>query len=167
MMRVVLMSRAGVAAAQRNAATSNYQHTAGRGPRAERIRYSRTRGSGRTCRARRTWRACASGSHRGRRGGKAGGVPRGTRAALRQGGCPRPGAASAGRAPPSTEPSPLSAREAEVLRLVAGGLTSKEIGRRLFVAPSTVNQHVRSIFHKLGADTRAQAVAVAAQQGLL
>jgi DNA-binding NarL/FixJ family response regulator len=72
--------------------------------------------------------------------------------------------------PPSaqrTEPNLLSAREAEVLRLVAQGRSSKEIGRRLFLSPSTVNHHIQSIFNKLGVDTRAQAVAVAGQQGLL
>jgi predicted ATPase/DNA-binding CsgD family transcriptional regulator len=63
--------------------------------------------------------------------------------------------------------SPLTAREQEVLRLVAEGRSSKEIGRRLFLSPSTVNHHIQSIFNKLGVDTRAQAVAVAAQQGLL
>jgi predicted ATPase/DNA-binding CsgD family transcriptional regulator/transcriptional regulator with XRE-family HTH domain len=66
-----------------------------------------------------------------------------------------------------TEPSLLSAREAEVLRLVAQGHSSKEIGRRLFLSPSTVNHHIQAIFNKLGVDTRAQAVAVAGQQGLL
>jgi DNA-binding CsgD family transcriptional regulator len=63
--------------------------------------------------------------------------------------------------------SPLTAREQEVLRLVAEGRSSKAIGRQLFLAPSTVNQHITSIFNKLSADTRAQAVAVAAQRGLL
>jgi DNA-binding NarL/FixJ family response regulator len=54
-----------------------------------------------------------------------------------------------------------------VLRLVAQGLSSKAIGQRLFISASTVNQHVSAIFQKLGVDTRAQAVAVAAQRGLL
>jgi DNA-binding CsgD family transcriptional regulator len=63
--------------------------------------------------------------------------------------------------------SPLSPRETAVVRLVAEGLTSKEIGRRLFIAPSTVNYHLTSIFNKLGVDTRAQAVAVAIQRDLL
>jgi DNA-binding CsgD family transcriptional regulator len=66
-----------------------------------------------------------------------------------------------------TDPNLLSAREREVLRLVAEGCSSKEIGRRLFLSPSTVNHHMQSIFHKLGVDTRAQAVAVATQRGLL
>ena len=63
--------------------------------------------------------------------------------------------------------SPLTPREREVLRLVAQGLSSKAIGRQLFLAPSTVNYHLTSVFNKLGVDTRAQAVAVAAQRGLL
>ncbi|MGO8948022.1 MAG: helix-turn-helix transcriptional regulator [Ktedonobacterales bacterium] len=64
-------------------------------------------------------------------------------------------------------PSPLSAREQEVLRLVAEGLSSKAIGQQLFIAPSTVNYNLTSIFNKLGVNSRAQAVAVAAQRGLL
>jgi predicted ATPase/DNA-binding CsgD family transcriptional regulator/DNA-binding XRE family transcriptional regulator len=64
-------------------------------------------------------------------------------------------------------PSPLSAREQEVLRLVAEGLSSKAIGHQLFIAPSTVNYNLTSIFHKLGVNSRAQAVAIAAQRGLL
>jgi DNA-binding CsgD family transcriptional regulator len=54
-----------------------------------------------------------------------------------------------------------------VLRLVAKGLSSKAIAQQLFIAPSTVNYNLNSIFHKLGVNSRAQAVAVAAQRGLL
>ena len=61
----------------------------------------------------------------------------------------------------------LTERGQEVLRLVADGLSSKAIGRQLFIAPSTVNYHLTSVFHKLGVETRAQAVAVATQRGLL
>jgi DNA-binding NarL/FixJ family response regulator len=61
----------------------------------------------------------------------------------------------------------LTTREAEVLRLVAQGYSSKEVGKQLFLSPSTVNHHIQSIFNKLGVDTRAQAVAVAAQRSLL
>jgi DNA-binding NarL/FixJ family response regulator len=68
---------------------------------------------------------------------------------------------------PPAVPSPLSAREQEVLRLVAKGLSSKAIGHQLFIAPSTVNYNLTSIFHKLGVSSRAQAVAIAAQRGLL
>jgi DNA-binding CsgD family transcriptional regulator len=70
------------------------------------------------------------------------------------------------REPPHQE-NPLSEREREVLRLVAEGMTSRAIGERLFIAPSTVNYHLTAIFNKLGVDTRAQAVAIALQRGLL
>jgi DNA-binding CsgD family transcriptional regulator/tetratricopeptide (TPR) repeat protein len=62
---------------------------------------------------------------------------------------------------------PLTAREREVLRLVAQGLSSKAIGRQLFIAASTVKYYLTSVFNKLGVGTRAQAVAVAVQRGLL
>jgi DNA-binding NarL/FixJ family response regulator len=62
--------------------------------------------------------------------------------------------------------NPLSEREREVLRLVADGLTSKQIGQRLFISHRTVDRHLTSIFNKLVVDTRAQAVAVAARDGL-
>jgi predicted ATPase/DNA-binding NarL/FixJ family response regulator len=61
----------------------------------------------------------------------------------------------------------LSKREDEVLQLVAEGLTNKEIAQRLIVTESTVKTHVTSVFNKLGVDSRAQAVAVAAHQGFL
>ncbi len=61
----------------------------------------------------------------------------------------------------------LSAREREVLRLVADGLPTKQISLSLSITERTVKFHVNSIFRKLGADNRAQAVALAAQRGLL
>jgi predicted ATPase/DNA-binding CsgD family transcriptional regulator len=61
----------------------------------------------------------------------------------------------------------LSARESEVLRLVAEGLSDKEISDRLFITERTVRYHLTSIFSKLGADNRTQAVALARQQSLL
>jgi DNA-binding NarL/FixJ family response regulator len=61
----------------------------------------------------------------------------------------------------------LSAREREVLHLVAEGLPTKQIARSLSITERTVKFHVNSIFHKLGAENRAQAVALAAQRGLL
>jgi DNA-binding NarL/FixJ family response regulator len=61
----------------------------------------------------------------------------------------------------------LSAREREVLRLVADGLPTKQIAVSLSISERTVKFHVNSIFHKLGAENRAQAVALAAQRGLL
>jgi predicted ATPase/DNA-binding CsgD family transcriptional regulator len=53
----------------------------------------------------------------------------------------------------------LAKREAEVARLVADGLTNKEIGARLFISEHTVDSHVRSILNKLGCSSRAQIAA--------
>ena len=60
----------------------------------------------------------------------------------------------------------LSAREREVLRLVATGRSNKEIASALQIAERTVKFHVTAIFNKLGADNRAQAVAIAIERGL-
>ena len=68
---------------------------------------------------------------------------------------------------PRIRGSGLSQREREVLRLVAEGLPTKQIALSLSISERTVKFHVNSIFHKLGADNRAQAVALAAQRGLL
>jgi predicted ATPase/DNA-binding CsgD family transcriptional regulator len=51
---------------------------------------------------------------------------------------------------------PLAKREAEVARLVADGMSNKQIGTRLFISERTVDSHVRSILNKLGVNTRAQ-----------
>lgn len=61
----------------------------------------------------------------------------------------------------------LSGRETQVLRLIADGLSTKQIARELGITDRTVKFHVSSILNKLGADTRAQAVALAARRGLL
>jgi len=63
--------------------------------------------------------------------------------------------------------STLSARERAVLRLVADGMISKKIARQLSITERTVKFHINSILNKLGAETRAQAVAKAAERGLL
>jgi two-component system, NarL family, nitrate/nitrite response regulator NarL len=70
-------------------------------------------------------------------------------------------------APSSAEKGVLSAREHEVLELVADGLSNKLIAEQLGVSEHTVKFHVRSLLDKLGADTRADAVARAARRGLL
>jgi DNA-binding NarL/FixJ family response regulator len=50
----------------------------------------------------------------------------------------------------------LGQRETEVARLLAGGLSNKEIGARLFISERTVDSHVRNILNKLGFSSRAQ-----------
>ncbi|MBT2447290.1 response regulator transcription factor [Streptomyces sp. ISL-43] len=61
----------------------------------------------------------------------------------------------------------LSEREVSVLRLVAEGATNAEIGRRLFVAESTVKTHLLRVFGKLEVTDRTAAVTTAMRQGLL
>ncbi len=62
---------------------------------------------------------------------------------------------------------PLSPRERELLELVAAGLSNKGIARRLGVSINTVKYHLASIFAKLDARTRAEAVSAAARRGEL
>lgn len=60
----------------------------------------------------------------------------------------------------------LSEREKEVLKLVASGYTSTEIGSRLAISGQTVNTHIKNIYRKLNVRTRAQAVSFATNRGL-
>lgn len=62
---------------------------------------------------------------------------------------------------------PLSKRELEILRLVAAGLSNREISERLFLALSTVKGHNRNIFEKLQVQRRTEAVARARELGLI
>ena len=68
---------------------------------------------------------------------------------------------------PSQEPSTLTPREHDVLRLLAEGLSNKEIGERLFISQNTAANHVRSILTKTGTANRTQAAVFAADEGLL
>jgi len=61
----------------------------------------------------------------------------------------------------------LTAREREVLQLIADGRSNKEIGTRLRIAERTAKFHVTAILAKLGADNRAQAVAIAKERRLI
>jgi DNA-binding CsgD family transcriptional regulator len=61
----------------------------------------------------------------------------------------------------------MTAREIEILRLVADQLTNKDIADRLFVSVRTVHAHLRSIFRKLGVTSRAAAGRRAAELDLL
>ena len=69
--------------------------------------------------------------------------------------------------PRHEQPSaPLSGREREVLSLMAGGATNKEIAARLFLSPHTVKEHTSALYKKLKARNRAEAVQRAERLGL-
>lgn len=64
-------------------------------------------------------------------------------------------------------PAGLSEREVEVLRLVAQGLTSAQVAGQLVISPVTVNTHLRSIYSKLGVNSRSAATRFAVEHGLV
>ncbi len=78
---------------------------------------------------------------------------------------PAGGASVAGQ--PSGALTALTAREHEVLRLLAEGKSNREIAATLYIAPKTASVHVSNILAKLGAASRTEAAAVAHRQGLL
>jgi DNA-binding NarL/FixJ family response regulator len=61
----------------------------------------------------------------------------------------------------------LTAREIEVLRLLARGLSTRDIGRTLTISPRTADNHTRSIYDKIGVTTRAAAALFAMQHGIV
>ncbi|MDH5132514.1 response regulator transcription factor [Microbacterium sp. NRRL B-14842] len=61
----------------------------------------------------------------------------------------------------------LTGRELDVLRLLDTGASNREIAKALFVTEATVKTHLVHVFEKLGADSRAKAVAIARESGLL
>jgi LuxR family maltose regulon positive regulatory protein len=67
----------------------------------------------------------------------------------------------------STLVEPLSQREIKILRLIAQGLSNREIGKRLFLALDTIKGHNRKIFDKLQVQSRTEAIARARELGLL
>jgi DNA-binding NarL/FixJ family response regulator len=68
-------------------------------------------------------------------------------------------------APPSL-PDALTAREAEVLSLIAAGLSNAQIAERLVISETTVKSHINHVFAKIGARDRAQAVSYAFHHGI-
>jgi DNA-binding NarL/FixJ family response regulator len=64
-------------------------------------------------------------------------------------------------------PTPLSKREREILQKVADGSTTRQVANELGISPHTVKTHLERIFEKLGANDRAQAVAMAIRQGIV
>jgi DNA-binding NarL/FixJ family response regulator len=68
---------------------------------------------------------------------------------------------------PIRHPEGLTAREVEVLRLLAGGLTNPQIAERLVVSLPTINTHVASIFNKLGVNSRSAATRYAVEHHLM
>jgi DNA-binding CsgD family transcriptional regulator len=67
---------------------------------------------------------------------------------------------------PTDLPDELSAREAQILQLVARGLSNREIGERLVISEHTVANHVRSILRKSGCANRTEAASYAHRHGL-
>jgi len=61
----------------------------------------------------------------------------------------------------------ITARELEILGLIAGGLSNREIAARLFVSENTVKTHSSRLFDKLGAKRRTQAVQIGKSSGLI
>jgi DNA-binding NarL/FixJ family response regulator len=73
-------------------------------------------------------------------------------------------ATTAGDEPRAT---PLSKREREILQKVADGATTRQVASDLGISPHTVKTHLERIFEKLGANDRAQAVAIAIRTGIV
>jgi DNA-binding NarL/FixJ family response regulator len=76
-----------------------------------------------------------------------------------------PSGAQAAAGPAPADPGELTPREADVLRLIAAGLSNREIARSLFVSEATVKTHVNRIFAKTGSRDRAQAIRYAYTHG--
>jgi DNA-binding NarL/FixJ family response regulator len=69
--------------------------------------------------------------------------------------------------PPKDRDEMLTAREREILQLLADGMSNADVARRLVISQETVKSHVRHILAKLEADTRTQAVAIALRESII
>ncbi len=68
---------------------------------------------------------------------------------------------------PTAYPAGLTAREVEVLRWVACGLTDNQVAEKLVISPRTVSTHLTSIYNKLGISSRSAATRFAVEQQLI
>ena len=68
---------------------------------------------------------------------------------------------------PTTYPAGLTAREVEVLRLVAQGLTNEQVAEQLIISPRTVNTHLTAIYGKIGISSRSVATRYAIEHYLI
>lgn len=77
------------------------------------------------------------------------------------------GAGQPARRASAERPAGLTPREIEVLRLIAAGLTAKEAAQKLEIAPKTADNHIQSLYSKIGVTTRAAAALYALERGLV
>ena len=75
--------------------------------------------------------------------------------------------AAGGHRPAVRSPAGLTAREAQVIGLLAQGLQTKQVARRLAISPKTADRHVQNAYAKIGVSTRAAAAVYAMQHGLV
>ena len=73
----------------------------------------------------------------------------------------------AGRLAERFSGSALTERETDVLRLIVGGNSNKEIGKKLFISEATVKTHINNLLSKLGVSDRTQAATTALQRGIV
>ena len=78
-----------------------------------------------------------------------------------------PESSERGLKPKQPANSPLTPKQAEVLKYIAEGCRRKQIASKLGITPQTVSVHVYAILRKLGAATYAQAVAIAVREGYI